>query len=93
MTKNVCDPFPTGQNVMQFKIAQQAVEMGLDPTKVESTILEKMRSTGEGYTKVELLVEDVLRSSAEGSVEEPQTNGGKSHPWSSSENTINKYSV
>ncbi|XP_048883514.1 E3 ubiquitin-protein ligase XIAP isoform X1 [Brienomyrus brachyistius] len=64
----------TGQNVMQFKIAQQAVEMGLDPKKVESTILEKMRSTGEEYTKVELLVEDVLKSSAEGSVEEPQAN-------------------
>ncbi|XP_035267183.1 E3 ubiquitin-protein ligase XIAP [Anguilla anguilla] len=50
----------TEHNVMQSVIAQRAVDMGLDPAKVEMTILEKIRRTGEGYAVADVLVEDVL---------------------------------
>ncbi|KAJ8254928.1 hypothetical protein GJAV_G00198950 [Gymnothorax javanicus] len=59
-------------NVMQSEMARQAVEMGLDPTKVEQTILEKIRRTGEGYTSADSLVEDVLTNAMEIDEEQSQ---------------------
>ncbi|KAJ8282096.1 hypothetical protein COCON_G00046150 [Conger conger] len=56
-------------NVMQSEIALRAVDMGLDPSKVERTILEKIRRTGEGYTSADTLVEDVLTNAMEIGVE------------------------
>ncbi|XP_036404910.1 E3 ubiquitin-protein ligase XIAP [Megalops cyprinoides] len=61
-----------GHNVMQSEIAQKAVDMGMDPTKVERTILEKIRRTGEGYATVELLIEDIFSNAMETDVEESQ---------------------
>ncbi|XP_072520121.1 E3 ubiquitin-protein ligase XIAP [Salminus brasiliensis] len=61
-------------NVMQSEIAQKAVEMGFDPTKVERTILEKIRQSSKGYSKVEDLIQDITSNvfdSEEAKIEDP----------------------
>nr|WEA82124.1 XIAP [Ctenopharyngodon idella] len=47
------------QKVLQSEIAQKAVDMGFDPIKVESTILQKLRQNNKGYTSVEALIQDI----------------------------------
>lgn len=47
------------QKVLQSEMAQKAVDMGFDPIKVESTILQKLRQNSEGYTSVEALIQDI----------------------------------
>ncbi|KAJ8390096.1 hypothetical protein AAFF_G00111100 [Aldrovandia affinis] len=59
-------------NVMQSEIAQRAVDMGLDPTKVERTILEKIRRTGEGYAALDPLVENIFSNAMETEEEQSQ---------------------
>lgn len=49
-----------GSDVLQSSIAKQAIEMGLDPSLVERTILERMRVTSSGHSSVQALVEDCL---------------------------------
>lgn len=44
---------------MQSEIAKKAVDMGFDPTKVESTLLQKLRQDSKGYTSVEALIQDI----------------------------------
>lgn len=39
-------------------MAQKAIEMGLEPSVVERTILEKISKTGSGYSSLEELLED-----------------------------------
>lgn len=41
-------------------MAQKVIELGLEPSVVESTIFEKMNRTGSGYSCIEALVEDCL---------------------------------
>uniref|UniRef100_A0A3P8SR03 E3 ubiquitin-protein ligase XIAP n=1 Tax=Amphiprion percula TaxID=161767 RepID=A0A3P8SR03_AMPPE len=50
---------------LQSEMAQKAIEMGLEPSVVEKTILDKISRTGSDYTKLELLVEDCLNNSPE----------------------------
>lgn len=51
-----------GSEVLQGSIAQKAIEMGLEPSLVERTILNRMRTTGSGYYNVQSLVEDCLNN-------------------------------
>ncbi|XP_029296820.1 E3 ubiquitin-protein ligase XIAP [Cottoperca gobio] len=51
-----------GNDVLQSAMAQRAIGMGLEPSVVEKTILEKIRSTGSGYSTSEALMEDCLNT-------------------------------
>ncbi|XP_056625553.1 E3 ubiquitin-protein ligase XIAP [Triplophysa dalaica] len=53
------------QKVMQSEIGKKAVEMGFDPTKVESTILQKLRQDSKGYTSVEALIQDIAEQQSD----------------------------
>lgn len=44
--------------VLRSTMAQKAIEMGVDPSVVERTILEKISKTGLGYSSLEELLED-----------------------------------
>lgn len=46
----------------QSEMVQKAVEMGIEASVVEKSILEKMNRTGSGYSSMEALVEDCLRN-------------------------------
>ncbi|XP_015206749.1 E3 ubiquitin-protein ligase XIAP [Lepisosteus oculatus] len=61
-------------DVMLSEVAQRALEMGLDETQVKTKILEKIRTTGEGYKSVQLLVEDLLNEDVESDSEETPEN-------------------
>ncbi|TNN38104.1 E3 ubiquitin-protein ligase XIAP [Liparis tanakae] len=52
-----------GNEVLQSAMAQKAIEMGLEPSVVEKTILEKIDQTGSGHSSLEELVEDCLNNS------------------------------
>lgn len=49
-----------GNEVLQSAIAQKAIGMGLEPSVVEKTILEKMSRTGSDYSTLEALMVDCL---------------------------------
>ncbi|XP_057204853.1 E3 ubiquitin-protein ligase XIAP isoform X2 [Triplophysa rosa] len=53
------------QKVMQSEIGKKAVEMGFDPTKVESTLLQKLRQVSRGYTSVEALIQDIAEQQSD----------------------------
>ncbi|XP_027132265.1 E3 ubiquitin-protein ligase XIAP-like [Larimichthys crocea] len=44
--------------VLRSTMAQKAIELGLEPSVVERTILEKISKTGSGYSSLEELLED-----------------------------------
>ncbi|KAE8286186.1 E3 ubiquitin-protein ligase XIAP [Larimichthys crocea] len=44
--------------VLRSTMAQKAIELGLEPSVVERTILEKISKTGAGYSSLEELLED-----------------------------------
>ncbi|XP_073343475.1 E3 ubiquitin-protein ligase XIAP [Pagrus major] len=48
--------------VLRSAMAQKAIEMGLDPSVVERTTLEKIGRTGSGYSSLEALMEDCLNN-------------------------------
>ncbi|XP_030001254.1 E3 ubiquitin-protein ligase XIAP [Sphaeramia orbicularis] len=48
--------------VLRSTVAQKAIEVGLEPSMVEQTILDKMSRTGSGYSSLEELVEDCLNN-------------------------------
>ena len=48
--------------VLRSAMAQKAIEMGLDPSVVERTTLEKISRTGSGYSSLEALMEDCLNN-------------------------------
>lgn len=50
--------------VLRSAIAQKVIDMGLDPSVVERITLEKIRTTGSGYSSVETLLEACLNSTA-----------------------------
>lgn len=51
----------SGQSEMlQSSIAQKAIEMGLEPSLVEKTILQKLQTTGSSFSSVQALVEGCL---------------------------------
>ncbi|XP_008276362.1 E3 ubiquitin-protein ligase XIAP [Stegastes partitus] len=50
------------KETLQSAMAQKAIEMGLDPSVVEKTILDKISRTGSDYAKLESLVEDCLNN-------------------------------
>ncbi|KAL6117937.1 xiap [Pungitius sinensis] len=52
-----------GNEVLESVMAQKAVGMGLEPSVVEKTILEKISKTGSDYSTLEALVEDSLNNS------------------------------
>lgn len=43
-------------------MAQKAIGMGLEPSVVEKTILEKIIGTGTGYSSLEALMEDCINN-------------------------------
>ncbi|XP_010795491.1 baculoviral IAP repeat-containing protein 8-like [Notothenia coriiceps] len=45
-------------------MAQKAIEAGLEPSVVEKTILEKISTTGSGYSDLEVLMDDCLNDTA-----------------------------
>lgn len=47
---------------LRSEMAQRAIEMGLEPSVVEKTILDKISRTGSDYAKLELLVQDCLNN-------------------------------
>lgn len=51
--------------VLRSAMAQKAVGMGLEPSVVEKSILEKISKTGSDYSTLEELVEDSLNNSQE----------------------------
>lgn len=55
----ICTLSAAAQKVLQSEIAQKAVDMGFDPIKVQSTILQKLRLNNEGYASVEALIQDI----------------------------------
>lgn len=61
--------------VLQSAMAQKVIDMGLDPSVVERVTLEKVRTTGSGYSSVETLVEDCLNSTAPGNAATAQDQG------------------
>ncbi|XP_031136007.1 E3 ubiquitin-protein ligase XIAP [Sander lucioperca] len=46
-------------------MAQKAIGMGLEPSVVEKTILEKVSRTGSGYLTLEALIQDCLENAPE----------------------------
>ncbi|KAM9357281.1 E3 ubiquitin-protein ligase XIAP [Symphorus nematophorus] len=48
--------------VLRSAMAQKAIDMGLEPSVVETTILEKIGRTGSGYSSLEELVEDCINN-------------------------------
>ncbi|CAG5992431.1 unnamed protein product [Menidia menidia] len=58
--------------VLRLDVAQKALEMGIESSVVEKTILKKISSTGSGYSTVEALVEDCLNGTAEDNSEQTQ---------------------
>lgn len=46
-------------------MAQKAIGMGLEPSVVEKTILEKISRTGSNYPTLEALMEDCLNNTPE----------------------------
>ncbi|XP_059202015.1 E3 ubiquitin-protein ligase XIAP [Centropristis striata] len=54
-----------GNEVLQCAMAQQAIGMGLEPSVVEKTILEKISRTGSDYSSLEALMEDCLNRTPE----------------------------
>ncbi|KAK5865094.1 hypothetical protein PBY51_016285 [Eleginops maclovinus] len=70
-----------GKEVLRSDMAQKAIEMGLEPSVVEKTILEKISTTSSGYSTLEALVEDCLHNtqlsdaaSSQGQDEDPLEN-------------------
>lgn len=57
-------------DVLQSALAQKAIEMGLELSVVERTILEKTSRTGSGYSSLEALIQDCLNCP-------PQSNGAE----------------
>lgn len=65
-------PAPSHQNgfsgerneVLRCPAAQRAIQIGLDPSLVEKIILDKIHSTGSGYSNPESLIEDYLNDRA-----------------------------
>ncbi|XP_028816843.1 E3 ubiquitin-protein ligase XIAP [Denticeps clupeoides] len=57
------------ENILQLELSRKAVELGLEPMKVERTILENIRKTGQGYFSMNELVNDVLNCTVEGDLE------------------------
>eukprot|EP00064_Thunnus_orientalis_P007680 superscaffoldBa00000867_g7702 len=57
--------FQCGGEVLRSAMAQKAIAMGLDPSVVEKTILEKISGTGTGYSKLEALMEDCINNTPE----------------------------
>lgn len=51
--------------VLRSAMAQKAIAMGLDPSVVEKTILEKISGTGTGYSSLEALMEDCINNTPE----------------------------
>ncbi|XP_044062011.1 E3 ubiquitin-protein ligase XIAP isoform X2 [Siniperca chuatsi] len=51
--------------VLRSAMAQKAISMGLEPSVVEKTTLEKISRTGSGYSSLEALVEDCLNNTPE----------------------------
>lgn len=49
-------------DVLRSAMAQKAIEMGLEPSVVERTTLEKISRTGSDYSSLEALVEDCLNN-------------------------------
>lgn len=60
-----------GSEVLQSSMAQKAIEMGLEPSLVERTILERMRITGSGHSSVQALVEDCVSNTAAPQEDDP----------------------
>uniref|UniRef100_G3Q3M2 E3 ubiquitin-protein ligase XIAP n=1 Tax=Gasterosteus aculeatus aculeatus TaxID=481459 RepID=G3Q3M2_GASAC len=58
-----------GNEVLRSAMAQKAVGMGLEPSVVEKSILEKISKTGSDYSTLEELVEDSLNNSQEEDVD------------------------
>ncbi|KAM4555935.1 E3 ubiquitin-protein ligase XIAP [Odontesthes bonariensis] len=54
-----------GNDVLQSDLAQKAIEVGIEPSVVERTILKKMSRTGSGFSSVEALVEGCLEDTPE----------------------------
>lgn len=50
--------------VVQSAMAQQAIEMGIAPSMVEKTILEKIGRTGLSYSSLEALLEDCRKKTS-----------------------------
>lgn len=66
---------PLCSGVLQSAMAQKVIAMGLDPSVVERITLEKIRTTGSGYSSVETLVEDCLNSTAPSNAATAQDQG------------------
>ncbi|XP_068181619.1 E3 ubiquitin-protein ligase XIAP isoform X2 [Antennarius striatus] len=54
--------------VSQSAMTQRAIEMGLHPSVVERTTLDKISRTGSGYSSLEALVEDCLNNTPQSDV-------------------------
>lgn len=61
-----------GNEVLQSAVAQKAIEIGLDPSVVEKTTLEKIGRTGTGYSSLQALMEDCLNNTPESAAAETQ---------------------
>ncbi|XP_072252181.1 E3 ubiquitin-protein ligase XIAP [Leuresthes tenuis] len=59
-------------DVLQSDLAQKAIEMGIEPSVVERTILMKMSRTGSGFSSVEALVEGCLENTPQSYSEQTQ---------------------
>ncbi|XP_076594613.1 E3 ubiquitin-protein ligase XIAP [Chaetodon auriga] len=58
--------------VLRSAMAQKAIEMGLEPSVVERTTLEKISRTGSGYASLEALMEDCLNNTPQSDAAETQ---------------------
>lgn len=56
-------------------MAQKAIGMGLEPSVVEKTTLEKISRTGSGYSTLEELMEDCLNNTPESDAANSQEQG------------------
>jgi len=66
-------------DVLRSDLAQKAIEIGIEPSVVERTILMKMSRTGSGFSSVEALVEGCLENTPESYSDQTQEQGN-AHP-------------
>lgn len=63
--------------VLRSTMAQKAIELGLEPSVVERTILEKISKTGAGYSSLEELLEDGFNNTPQSDAANAENQGAE----------------
>lgn len=82
-------PFSLFPDVLQSAMAQKAIGMGLEPTVVERTILEKMSRTGSDYSSLEALLQDCFNKTPDSDAAKAEEEGTYISPYGAVQNFFN----